>query len=817
MERYLCIHGHFYQPPRENPWLEAVEIQDSAYPYHDWNERITAECYATNASSRILDKNKLIINIVNNYSRISFDIGPTLLAWLEKQAPHVHETIVEADRLGTARSSGHGPAMAQAYNHMIMPLSNDRDLKTQVEWGIVDFQSRFKRDPEGMWLPETAVDIRSLEALAEAGIKFTVLSQDQASRLRPEGWQDWGDFDGGAIDPTRSYYCSLPSGKKIALFFYDGAISQAVAFEGLLKSGDEFAKRLVGGFSDKRHFPQLMHIATDGESYGHHHRFGDMALSYALDHIEHNGLAVITNYGEFLSKHPPVDEVEIIENTSWSCAHGVERWKSDCGCGTGAHPAWNQKWRSSLRESLDWLRNEVLNGWESAAEKYLISPWEARDSYINVILSRTDAALEDFIREHTKGGLTEAEMSQTLALLELQRNAMLMYTSCGWFFDDISGIETVQVLMYAGRVIQLATKCLGTDLEDGFLNRLQHARSNIQHMKDGSHIFNALVKPNVVSLSAVAAHFAISSVFEEYDPSASIYCYDIESLDHHKREGGGTVLVTGHCRISSQITLNSREFIFGLVHLGGHDFNAGVRECSDPAEYRTVSDEIMETFDRGAFAELIRVLDRHFGAHHFTLNHLFKDQRRHILKTLTQETSSAFEDSYRSMYQDNQHFMSFIKDTGIPVPKYFLIAADFTLNLDLKRLLKMEPDADKVDELLMEMHKWGLPTDSVELEFTFRRMLEKEMSRLIEYPHNLTLLVNIAHILNAAIELPFELNLWMMQNSYYQIARSVYPLMNDKAATGGIEEKQWVDRFGKLGKSLQINLEAILEDTRADA
>jgi alpha-amylase/alpha-mannosidase (GH57 family) len=817
MERHLCIHGHFYQPPRENPWLEAVEIQDSAYPYHDWNERITAECYATNASSRILDKNRLIIKIVNNFSRISFDLGPTLLSWLEREAPHVHEAIIEADRLGTARCSGHGPAMAQAFNHMIMPLSNDRDLKTQVEWGIVDFQSRFKRDPESMWLPETAVDIRSLEALAEAGIQFTVLAQHQASRFRPEGKHDWEDFNGGAIDPTKPYYCTLPSGKKIALFFYDGNISQAVAFEGLLKNGDEFAKRLVGGFSDNRHFPQLMHIATDGESYGHHHRFGDMALSYALDHIEQNELAVITNYGEFLSKHPPVDEVEIADNTSWSCSHGIERWKSDCGCSTGTHPTWNQKWRSSLREALDWLRDEVLDEWESAAAKHLISPWQARDSYINIILSRTDATFDDFIKEHTKGDLTKSEISQALALLELQRNAMLMYTSCGWFFDDISGIETVQVLMYAGRVIQLATKCLGMNPEDGFLTKLQHARSNIKHKKDGSHIYSNQVKPNVVSLSAVAAHFAISSVFEEYDSRASIYCYDIESLDYHKREAGGTVLVTGHCRVSSQITLNSREFIFGLVHLGGHDFNAGVRECSDPAEYRSVSDEIIETFDKGAFAVLVRVLDKHFGTRHFTLNHLFKDQRRHILKTLTQETSAAFEDSYRNMYQDNQLLMSFIKDTGMPVPKYFLIAADFTLNLDLKRLLKEEHDAEKVDEALKEMHKWGLSTDSVGLEFTFRRMLEKEMSVLVEEPHNLEMLVNIEHLLDTAMRLPFELNLWMMQNSYHQIARSVYPIMNEKALKGGAEEMKWVELFGKLGDRLHINLEEILVDTRADA
>ena len=817
MERYLCIHGHFYQPPRENPWLETVEIQDSAFPYHDWNERITAECYATNASSRILDKDKLIIKIVNNYSRMSFDIGPTLLSWLERQAPRVHEAIIEADRLGTARSSGHGPAMAQAYNHVIMPLTNDRDLKTQVEWGIVDFQSRFKRDPEGMWLPETAVDIRSLEAMAEAGIKFTILAQHQASRLRQEGSREWEDFNGGSIDPTRPYYCILPSGRKIFLFFYDGVISQAVAFEGLLKSGDEYAKRLLGGFSDNRDHPQLMHIATDGESYGHHHRFGDMALSYALDYIERKGLASITNYGEYLSKHQPVDEVEIMENTSWSCAHGIERWRSDCSCSSGAHPSWNQKWRASLRESLDWLRDKIAHEWEPAAEVYLTSPWQARDEYVNLILHRGEKSRETFLKDNARRDLSEMEVSRVLALMELQRNTMLMYTSCGWFFDEISGIETVQILMYAGRAIQLAHKCLGIDLEEDFAGRLKKAKSNLKDMEDGEQIYETLIRPNIVSLADVAAHFAISSVFEEYGPTASIFCYEIDSQENSRREAGGAVLLTGRCRVSSSITLNSREFTYGLLHLGGHDFNAGVKECSDPLEYRSQSEEITEIFDKGAFAELIRTLDRHFGAKHYTLNHLFKDQRRHILNTLTTETSASFEDSYRTMYQDNQLLMNFIKDTGMPVPKYFLIAADFTLNLDLKRLLRVEHDAEKVDEVLADMHKWGLSTDSVELEFTFRRMIEKEMEAFADEPYNLALLINIGRLLDTALKLPFELNLWMMQNSYHQVLRSTYTIMNDKALKGKSDEVQWVEHFKELGKKLYINLEAILEDSIANA
>jgi alpha-amylase/alpha-mannosidase (GH57 family) len=385
MERYICIHGHFYQPPRENPWLEAIEFQDSAYPYHDWNERITAECYATNAVSRILDGDDQIADLVNNYSKISFNFGPTLLSWLEENAADVYQAILEADRESQKNFLGHGSALAQAYNHMILPLANRRDRFTQIHWGIRDFEHRFGRKPEGMWLPETAVDLETLDILAELGICFTVLAPYQASRVRRIGARNWRDISGGRIDPTMAYEQRLPSGRKIALFFYDGPISRAVAFERLLTRGEHFAQRLVGAFSEKRTWPQLLHIATDGESYGHHHRFGDMALAYALHYIESNDLAHLTNYGEYLEKCPPTHQVEIFEKTSWSCAHGVDRWWSDCGCNSGGRPGWNQAWRTPLRNSLDWLRDNLAPVYEEKARQFLKAPWEARDAYIGVI------------------------------------------------------------------------------------------------------------------------------------------------------------------------------------------------------------------------------------------------------------------------------------------------------------------------------------------------------------------------------------------------------------------------------------------------
>ena len=388
MERFICIHGHFYQPPRENPWLEAVELQDSAAPYHDWNERITAECYAPNSVSRILDGQGRIVKLVNNYAKMSFDFGPTLLSWLEVKAPDVYAAILAADRESQKYFSGHGSAIAQAYNHVIMPLANSRDRATQIIWGVRDFEKRFNRAPEGMWLPETAVDLETLELLAEFGLRFTILAPHQAARVRRIGEAKWHELKGRPIDGTRAYQHRLPSGRSIALFFYDGPIARAVAFEGLLSHGDRFIERLTGAFA-QRDGAQLVHVATDGESYGHHHRFGDMALAYVLDRIGASAPAQLTNYGEFLAKYPPTDEVEIVEKSSWSCAHGIDRWWSDCGCNSGAHPGWNQAWRTPLRNALDWLRDTIAPRWEEKARALFNDPWAARDGYIDVIHDRS--------------------------------------------------------------------------------------------------------------------------------------------------------------------------------------------------------------------------------------------------------------------------------------------------------------------------------------------------------------------------------------------------------------------------------------------
>src|SRR5437868_6782270 len=585
MNRQICIHGHFYQPPRENPSLESVEFQDSAYPYHDWNERITAECYAPNAASRILDSENRITRIVNNYSKISFNFGPTLISWLQEKAPKVYQAILEGDRKSAKVYSGHGSAISQAYNHMIMPPANHADRVTQVLWGIRDFEHRFGRQPEGMWLPETAVDLDTLDILAANGIKFTILAPRQAHRVRRIGGRSWKDVSGDRIDPTRAYQVRLPSKRKITAFFYDGPISRAVAFEGLLNNGEAFANRLVGGFSEQRDWPQLMHIATDGESYGHHHHYGDMALAYTLEHIEEKGLAKLTNYAEYLEQNPPTHEVEIFENSSWSCVHGVERWKSNCGCNTGGHAGWNQEWREPLRQGLDWLRDTLAPKYEEKARSLLKDPWAARDAYIDVILDRSEESLGRFFQQHAVRELSEPEKVTALKLLEMQRYAMLMYTSCGWFFDELSGIETVQVIEYAGRAVQLADTLFEGSVEPGFLERLAQAKSNVPEHRDGAVIYEKFVKPAIVDLEKVAAHYAISSMFQSYPDQAHIYCYNVERDDYTMEEAGRLKLAVGRARFTSLITRESAVLSFGVVYLGGHNVAGGVRQVDNEQAY----------------------------------------------------------------------------------------------------------------------------------------------------------------------------------------------------------------------------------------
>ncbi len=805
MERYICIHGHFYQPPRENAWLESIELQDSAYPYHDWNERVTAECYAPNTASRILDNEKYITQIVNNYARISFNFGPTLLAWLENSAPDVYQAILSADKESQRSFSGHGSALAQAYNHMIMPLANLRDKRSQVIWGIRDFEHRFGHKPEGMWLPETAVDLETLDILAEMGIKFTILAPHQTGRVRQMGTEKWNDSKDGSIDPTMAYELNLPSGRKLALFFYDGPIARTVAFENLLSSGEDFANRLVGAFSDKRTWPQLVHIATDGETYGHHHRFADMAVAYALHYIETNNLAKITNYGEFLEKHPPTHEIEIIENTSWSCTHGIERWRSDCGCNTGGHPKWNQAWRAPLRQSLDWLRDAVAPKYEETARQFLKDPWAARDDYIDIILNRSAENIQSFLSKHVTHELSDDERIKALKLLELQRHAMLMYTSCGWFFDELSGIETVQIIQYGGRVIQLARELLGDDTEQKFLDLLAQAKSNIPELSDGRHIYEEFVRPSMVDLIKVGAHYAISSLFEEYVEQARIYCYNVEREDYQTFAAGKPKLAVGRAKVTSVITGESSLLSFGVQHFGDHNVNAGVREYQGEEAYKLMVQETSQTFCAADFPEVIRLLDKHFGSSTYSLKSLFRDEQRKALDRILESTLAEIEVAYRQLYEHHFPPMRFLSDMGGPVPKAFYAAVEFILNTDLRKAFSSETlDVERIKGLLEEAGKWNVELDTEGLGYLLQHTLREMMTRFVSSREDIDLLKNLADSMVLVRSLPFPIDLWKVQNIYHEMLRDAQPEFKKKAEQGDEKAKEWFAMFTTLGQNLSI-------------
>jgi alpha-amylase/alpha-mannosidase (GH57 family) len=800
VNRYLCLHGHFYQPPRENPWLEVIEQQDTAYPYHDWNERINAESYGPNAEARILDERDYITRIVNNYARISFNFGPTLLEWLREHARETYDAVIAADRESLARF-GHGSAMAQAYHHVIMPLANDRDRRTQVIWGSRDFRARFGRQPAGMWLPETAVDLATLEDLAAEGIAFTVLAPHQAARVRKPGAREWQDVSGARIDTRRAYVQRLPSGAEIALFFYDGPTSRAVAFEDLLRNGEHFAQRVLSVLQDTNE-PQLANIATDGETYGHHHDHGEMALAYMLHHVEERGLAKLTNYAAFLAEHPPQLEVEIEENTSWSCAHGVGRWQSDCGCHTGGGPGWHQRWRQPLRDALDWLQQEITPLFEARAADLMADPWVARDAYIDVILDRRRNTIP-FLARHARGTLTQDEVVTVLELMELQRHAMMMYTSCGWFFNDVSGIETVQVLQYAGRVVQLADKLFDVDLELEFLSRLERAESNLPDMGNGRRIYEQQVVRARVDLLSVAAHYAVSSLFNDSAPEQRVYCYDVELEHGDRRQSGETVLLVGRARITSNITQESDTVTFAVLHFGSHNLTGGIRRFAGEDEFKALREELLRAFSTADISAVVRLL-ANFPEYTFSLKSLFGDRQRAILYRVLESNLADAERAYRRLYEDNASLMRFLVAQELPLPRAFRMAAEFALNRDLRTALTGELELERARALLEEAGAVRVKLDGEGLGYAVERALQRLAQTFLEHPRDVERLERWMEMAELTEALPFDVNLWKTQNVFYDLLNTVYPSVRERAEAGDEPARRWLALFTALGERLWV-------------
>jgi alpha-amylase/alpha-mannosidase (GH57 family) len=644
----LVVHGHFYQPPRENPWTEEVSVEPTAAPFHDWNERITAECYRPNGWARVLDEHGQVTAIVDNYEHLSFDVGPTLLSWLETHRPEVYDRIVEADRAG-------GGAIAQAYNHMILPLANERDVRTQIRWGLADFEHRFGRPARGMWLPETAVNDNVLCALVDEGVGFTILAPTQAD----------GPIAGG--QPYRWLHPD-GSGRSIAIVFYDGDISHDLAFGLTGLSSQELIRRVVVASEDGT----PVCVATDGETFGHHHKFADRALAYAFSHEANAAGVRVLNTEQLLEEVPAVDEARVHES-AWSCVHGVRRWADDCGCHTGGAPEWNQAWRAPLRAALDIVRDHGIEVFERRGRGVLRDPWAARDAYVDVLLGRR--SVDDFLAEHRR---PDTDHVLALSLLEAQRHAMLMYTSCGWFFNDLAGIETLQILRYAARAIDLLDSIGEAIDRDHFFAVLEQARSNIDLEGDGRAIWERHVEPSRVDADRVVAHLALVSLLEDRDPPKTLAAFDVED-SQIRTVARGVGGVGGQVTLVHRRTGRRSVHVYAAIHLGGLEVFGATRP-SDPARDAAVFTELAQAFDNGArVTSMLRLIADGFGPREFGLDSALPDAAGEIVRGAAAQLADRFGATYEGMYADNRQLLDALISAGYPLPRELRAPAEFAL------------------------------------------------------------------------------------------------------------------------------------------
>ncbi|WP_088241913.1 DUF3536 domain-containing protein [Calothrix rhizosoleniae] len=707
---YVTVHGHFYQPPRENPYLDAIERQPGAAPCHDWNERIHHECYRPNAFARVLNEQGEVVGIANNYEYLSFNFGPTLMSWLERHDVEVYQRILEADRKSCDRLNGHGNAIAQVYNHVIMPLANERDKYTQIRWGKADFRSRFGRDPEGMWLAETAIDYPTLEVLVDEEISFVILAPSQAQRCRllpydEDGDPQWHEVGGSQIDPTRPYRCYLPSNEKgesryIDIFFYDGPISRDMGFSDVLYNSTYLTGRLGAAVRGDHRPAQLISVATDGETFGHHKRGTEKTLAYAFTEEFPQWGWTVTNFAHYLSINPPTWEVELKPVTAWSCAHGVDRWQDDCGCGGGGE--WHQKWRRPLRDSLNWLRDRLIEVYESYGKQYFSDPWQARDAYIQVLRDRSPANVQNFLAHHQKYPLEESEQVDALCLLEMQRYALFMFTSCGWFFEEISRPEGTQILRYAARALELAGEVAGVQLEKGLLKRLSSAPSNVEEFDNGAMVYRQLVMTAQITFNQVAAQYAITCLFNHQKSESNgggvkqnylldrqrAYCYNVREFDRQLQRLGSLTLAVGHLKLVSEITWEQQHLVFAVLHLGGWDFHCCIKPFQGRRDYTELKTQLFAVLQQASAARTILAMTNLFGEESYSLENLFAEERHRLMQLLSQETLTRLDQLYTQTYRDNYGVLMAFHRDGLTAPRELQVAAEIALGYRCMTVLR---------------------------------------------------------------------------------------------------------------------------------
>jgi hypothetical protein len=675
MSIHLVIHGHFYQPPRENPWTGSIERQESAAPFHDWNARIAAECYEPNAHSRVLDEAGRILDIVNNYEQLSFNVGPTLLAWMAEAAPGVVEALRAADRASLTRL-GHGNAIAQAYNHIILPLASRRDRLTQIRWGIREFAHRFGRRPEALWLPETAVDTMTLELLVMAGMRYVILSPAQAARWRPMGEARWTAATEAELDPRRPYRWRLRDGHGrprgdlgIDICFSHAPLSRGISFQHYLRDAAGLASRIAEAAADAS--DPLILIATDGESFGHHERFGDMCLARLFTREAPQRGFTPTNLAAYLERHRPVWEVELFPESAWSCSHGVGRWREDCGCSTGGGPGWNQRWRRPLRDGLDRVRDALGTVFVEEGGGLLRDVWAARDDYIELLLDPGDPARDAFFGRHQARRLTAAERARALRLLEMQHHAMLMYTSCAWFFTDISGIETVQNLRYAARALELAEPFAQLDLEAVLLDHLARARSNVPELRDGQHIWDRWVRPSRVPPEEAVARLLLEGILGRSLASRVFFRWAVRPETEVSRDG----LLLAEVTARSQVTTETLRLAAACRRDGPFDFLAAVAPWPGGPEGwpRFVEEAAVALAPAGQGLE---AWVGRYGARLLRLGDLLPDEQHAVLGEMLAPTMAALGQGRDDLCAAALPVAQAIVGVGMPLPAWLRTALE---------------------------------------------------------------------------------------------------------------------------------------------
>ncbi|HYE65167.1 MAG TPA: DUF3536 domain-containing protein [Pyrinomonadaceae bacterium] len=783
MKTALVIHGHFYQPPRENPWTGNIDREPSAHPYHDWNERIHRECYRPNGFARIIDGYGRIERIVNNYASISFNFGPTLLSWLELRHSETYARLLEADRESLIRHGGHGNAIAQAYHHTILPLSPRRDQQTQMRWGIADFRYRFGREPEALWLPETACNDETLGLLIDEGLRYVILSPHQAERVRaiPDG--EWRSVADGTIDTTLPYtYLHRDgSGRSIAIFFYDGPIAKAIAFEGALASSQGLVDRFERA---SRGAARIVNVATDGETYGHHFHWGDRTLAYALEVEAPSRGFRPTNYGEYLDQQTPSQEVEIKrgpddEGAAWSCAHGVGRWRRDCGCQAGALEGWNQAWREPLRRAFDFLRDAAELHFEATRGDLFLNPWAARDQYVELILDQ-HRSRDEFVSRQAGRLLPAPERSRALAYLELQRNAMLMYTSCGWFFADISGIEAVQVLKYAGRVLDLMNELELESPREQFLDILAEARSNVPKMGSGADVFRRFVDPCKVTPRGIAANLALSSLVIDSQEAGRTSGYLFRVRHLQKQQHGRITLATGHLLLEEVMTGRQFEYAIATMHFGGIDFYCVMKPFPGEESFQRSAERLWTSFRTASLPIMLRIAQEEFGPDEYGLEHVLPRGRQRISGIVFGNLVRRFSEQYAHLYEDNRRLVEMLQEAGFDLPAELRAAAEFTLSRRFEEEIRQQrqsrnpADYQRAREIAREVERHGYQINRSDANRLFEGMIADAVRSAIAHPSQEGF-ESALSLLKLSQQLDLNVNLEQAQETVYQALKDGNP------------------------------------------